>query len=167
MNLRSFFLIAIGLAATLIVSACAPTTPPPPTADIVSTIVRQIIVDSLTLTAAVPTVTPTLLPVLTLTPSPAVSPAPTQTPTFESPTVTASTSCWSLPEGKRMLISYVKASQKVELFAVGSIPGWYVIRSPYFNRLCWIEAIYLKLDPRLDTSKYRIMKPGESFSELP
>jgi len=164
MHLRFFSLTAIGLSVIWVAMACAPkATPTPPIADAVSTAVFQTVYAPLTQTAVAvpsdtlspPTATVTLTPVFTETPTSAASRQP-----LKRPVVLVFAGCWLGPGPKYTLISNISAKKYVELLGIGNVPGWYIIKNPYFHRPCWMEAVNLKLDPALDLSKYPVMTPG-------
>jgi hypothetical protein len=55
--------------------------------------------------------------------------------------------------------SSIKEGEIVELLAVGTVPGWYIIRNPYFQQPCWIQAENLNLDPAFDPSQFPMVTP--------
>ncbi|GAB4544408.1 MAG: hypothetical protein Fur002_17600 [Anaerolineales bacterium] len=150
----------IFLALILIpLAACAPAKQAQPTPDpnSIATALQERVFYPLTQTAeANPTATATFAPTPTETPSP----EPTSDAPLKRPVVTAFTGCWTGPGENYTLISNIAEKKYVELLGVGSEPGWYIIKNPYFRNPCWIQASYLRLDPRLDTSKYPVMTPG-------
>jgi hypothetical protein len=97
-----------------------------------------------------PTATATLTPTPTLT----MTSSPTQ-----QPVVTHLAACWFGPGRAYRLESNVKEGEVVEILAVGTVPGWYIIRNPYFNQPCWIQAENLSLDPAFDPSPYPVITP--------
>jgi len=152
---RVFFLM---LTAALL-AACAPTPAPQPTPDpnMIATALQERVFLPLTQTAmANPTATATFAPTATET----STPEPTSDAPLKRPVVTAFTGCWTGPGEQYTLISNIAAKKYVEILGTGSAAGWYVIRNPYFRNPCWIQANYLKLDPRLDTSTLPVMTPG-------
>lgn len=147
--------LAIGVA--LVAPACLPSATTP-TVDVIASAAMEEAYVIQTLTAMVASPTPSL----TLTPSPAPTETLTPEPTapIKHPVVTANASCRTGPGPEYKLISNIPARKYVNLIGIGSVPGWYVIVNPYFRNPCWIEAIYLKLDPRVDTSAYpTVMAP--------
>ena len=52
-----------------------------------------------------------------------------------------------------------REGKKVEVLGVGSTPGWYIIRNPYFHKPCWVQAANLKNVPA-DTTALPVMTPG-------
>lgn len=150
----------VGLMAAMI--SCAVQAPPSPTADadFISTSVHETVYAPLTLTAAAPTLTPS--PTLPPLPTETIIPNPTSDTPIRRPFTTEFAGCWTGPGSQYTLISNISPKKYVELIGVGDTPGWYVIRNPYFHNPCWIEAIYLKFDDRMDpsdTSKYPVMTP--------
>jgi hypothetical protein len=57
------------------------------------------------------------------------------------------------------LISNLPSTKKVEFIGVGSVPGWYVIKNPYFNSPCWIPTENLELGDGFDVSVYPTITP--------
>jgi hypothetical protein len=161
--MKKYFLLltTIGLGGIFIMTACAsaPASPTLPV-DVISTLAFQQVYIMMTQTALA--VSPT--PSITLTP--AETPTPTETLVFEAtqppkrPVVTAFADCRAGPGPQYTHITNISPKKYVNLIGVGSVPGWYVIRDPYFRNICWIEASYLKFDPRMDTSKYPVMTPA-------
>ncbi len=145
--------------AALILSGCgtfSPAATATPDFNAVSTALFEQVFLPLTQTAAAAPPTPTI----TLTPTPTQTLTPEPTTPIRRPLITANTSCWAGPGEEYKLISHVPAKRYVELLGIGSVPGWYIISNPYFRTPCWIEAIYLQLDPRMDTSAFPTMMPG-------
>jgi hypothetical protein len=162
MKKRLLSLTIIGLGTIIIMTACAPAPNSPPTlsADAMSTAAFQQVYVMLTQTALAASPTPSMTPSPTGLPTETFTPEPTSNVPLKRPVVTAFTGCWKGPGPQFTLISNISAKKYVEVIGVGSVPGWYVIRNPYFHNPCWIEAIYVKLDPRLDTSKFPVMTPA-------
>lgn len=155
----------LGLAAATFLSACAPQAPATPTVDIIGTTAAQLAAQMLTQTAAAIPPTP-LPPTETPTPLPTETPsAPTEKPVLDPPSVITFAGCWAGPGDTYTLISNIDPSirksgrQVVTLLGVASIPGWYIIRNPYFNNPCWIQAENLQLDPRMNLADYPVMTP--------
>jgi hypothetical protein len=135
----------------------APASPLPPTVDVVSTLAFLQVYAFQTQTALAASPTPSLTPVPTLTPTETLTPEPTAP--LKRPVTTAFAPCRTGPGPQYLHITNIAPKKYVTLVGVGSVPGWYVIRDPYFRHICWIEAIYLKLDPRMNTSAYPVMTP--------
>lgn len=157
MNLRFMRLIVIPAAAMLLAS-CAPKAVTP-TVDVMGTAVAQAAYDLMTQTAAA--ASPTPLP--TDTPTPLPTDTPTLTATVgppKRPVILNFTGCWFGPGPTYVLESNISAGKKVDLLGVGSVPGWYIIRNPYFHKPCWVQAADLQIDPATDLSTYPIMTPG-------
>jgi len=154
MNLRFLRLIVIALGAILLSTACASSSTPSP-ADQQATNIAMGVALAWTRTAQAPTLTPSATP--TQTPLP-----PTATPTkgpIKPPIVSNFAPCWWGPGNAYHLESNVEAGEQVQLVAVGSLPGWYIIINPYFYQRCWIQATNLTIDPNMDLSQYPIMTP--------
>lgn len=158
MNLRLMCLIVIPAAAVLLLTSCASQATPPPV-DAMGTAVVQAAYDLMTQTAAAasptppPTDTPTFVPTDT----------PTLTPTSgppRRPQILRFTGCWFGPGPSYVLESNISANKRVDLLGVGSVPGWYIIRNPYFHKPCWVKAEDLQIDPGTDLSQYPVMTPG-------
>jgi hypothetical protein len=124
-----------------------------------ATAVAQVAFGLLTQTAAAASPTPAV----TLTPN------STETPTEVSPTsedfgrmpMTLSyAACWFGPGSGYDLDSNISKGKGVELLGIGNVPGWYVIRNPYFHSPCWIRATDLRIFDGTDLTKYPVMKPG-------
>ncbi len=160
MNLKFIRLITTSLALILISSACAPQATPTPV-DVVGTTAAELAMVMLTQTAGAYTPTP-LPPTITLTPSFTETPLPEPTSSEppKRPVVTEFTGCWTGPGPTYTLISNIDPKKYVDVIGIGDVPGWYIIRNPYFRNPCWIEAAYLKIDPRMDFSIFPVMTPG-------
>src|SRR3990172_3355637 len=130
MPLRLSRLMVIGLAIILGGAACASEPTPPPTVDAMGTMAAQLASVMLSQTVA------------------AYSP--------KRPLTTAFAGCWYGPGPAYVLDSNIAERKYVDLLGIGSIPGWYIIRNPYFHKPCWIEAANLKFDPAMDLSKYPV-----------
>jgi hypothetical protein len=163
MNMRFLLSAIINLGAVIVMTACAfiPQSPTPETGAIALTALeRAYVMLTQTAQAASPTPTATMTFTPTPTPTKTSTPGPTNTNVpLKRPLVTAATSCWYGPGPQYAMISHLSANRYVELLGTGSVPGWYIIVNPYYRTPCWVEAIYLKLDPRVDTSKYPVMTP--------
>lgn len=146
------------------VTACAPQAPATPTVDIVGTVAAQLASEMLTQTAGA--VTPTPIPP-TETPTPAFTDTPEvkEKPAVSPPRIIAVTGCWTGPGDSYTLISNIEprastGKLQVTLLGVGSEPGWYVIRNPYFNNPCWVAAENMEVDPNMDLTQFPVMTPG-------
>ena len=143
------------LVSTTLLAACAPATPTQPAVDVVGT--RAMELAYLMMTQTVAAYSPTPQP--TFTPEP-----PTATPTLEPTpaeialpiTQNGPGGCYLKPDVTSTRTSFIDDYEEVEFLAVGKTPGWYKITNPYFGSPCWIEAIYLKLDPNMDLSLYPV-----------
>ncbi len=150
------------LVAILVLSlaaACAPR-PATPTVDSLATTVAAAAMQLLTQTAAAASPTPS--PTQTPLPLPTETPTPnaTVTPEHANPLVLNFTGCYFGPGPTFTLESNVAKGKRVELLGVGSEPGWYIIRNPYFHRPCWVAAADLKIDPGVNLDVLPMMTPG-------
>ncbi len=138
---------------------CAPKAATPDPANMAATQAMALVVSMMTQTAAA--YSPTPLPV---TPSltPTLTPPPTETVyvATKRPEVQGKAACWTGPGATYTLTSYVSDSKLVDLLGIGSVPGWYVIRNPYFNSPCWITAEELQIFSDIDLSVYPVMTPN-------
>lgn len=149
--------VLLGLTTVFLVAACSPQTPPPPTVDTISTIAMQLASQMLTETVAAYSPTP---PPATDTPVP--TPTETLPPTAavtSIPEVVGQSPCYTGPGNTYALTSNISDTKKVEIVGVGNVPGWYIIKNPYFGSTCWISAEHLKLDPNSDFSNLPVMSP--------
>jgi hypothetical protein len=161
--MKKHFLLSfmLGLGVVLIIAACASTpSSPTPSADAISTLAYLQVYAMQTQTALAASPTPSTTPIPTETPTAAATPTsvePTTPP--KRPVTTAFAPCLKGPGSQYTHITNIAAKKYVTFVGVGSVPGWYVIRDPYFRNICWIEAIYLKLDPKMDVSTYPVVTP--------
>jgi hypothetical protein len=158
-----FCLVLILFIVGIAISACAPQAAAP-TADVVGTVAAQLAADMLTQTAGAATSMP-LPPTVTLTPAFTDTPTPTLPPSqINPPRLIAQTGCWTGPGDTYTLISNIELNQKgrknVIILGMGSVPGWIVIRNPYFNNPCWVPLEAMEIDPNMDLSGYPVMTPG-------
>ena len=157
MRLHFWSLNILTLAAIAVTNACAPKATPPPV-DSVSTVAAQLVSMLMTQTAAVVSPTPTV----TLTPNPTET--ETVTPTSSGPPRRPQTinfaGCYFGPGPSFTLESNINKGKAVDLLGIGNVPGWYIIRNPYFHRPCWIAATDLKIFDGTDLSQYPVMTPG-------
>lgn len=163
MKSRFWPLLMIGLVVIIIISACTPKATPPPVEDTIGTRAAQLASEMLTLTVAAYSPTP-LPPTATLTPVP-VTETPTAEPTSSEPPkrpyLITFASCWlGGPGAEYPLDSNINEKTRVDIIGIGSVEGWYIIRNPYFHKLCWIEGVNLNIDPNLDLSQLPVMTPG-------
>jgi hypothetical protein len=161
MNLHFLRPAVIGLAFILFGTACLPQATTPQV-DTMATAVAQAAIVLLTQTAAASSPTPPP-PTVTLTPSPTET--ETATPTSSGPPRLPQTvnfaGCYFGPGPSYTLESNISKGKGVQLLGVGSVPGWYIIRNPYFHRPCWISEADLKIFPGTDPSTLPVMTPGE------
>ena len=159
-NLRFLHITIIGFAVTLIGTACTPQATSTPV-DSIGTTAAQLAMVMLTQTAGAYSPTP-LPPTETPTPSftqtPVIAPSNTKPP--KRPGTTEFTGCWTGPGPTYKLISNIDPKKYVDVIGIGSVPGWYVIRNPYFHNPCWIEIAHLNVDPNMDFSVFPVMTPG-------
>ncbi len=154
MNLRVLRPAVIGLTAMLISTACTFKATPSPAEEMATNIARGVSV-ALTRTAEAPTPIPSATP--TITPIPATL-TPTSQPS-QQPVVVNLAGCWFGPGPAYNMESSITQGESVELLGVGSVPGWYIIRNPYFFQPCWIQAINLRIDASTDISLYPVITP--------
>jgi len=148
--------VICALSMLLFLAACAPEATPPPV-DTVGTVAAQLA--SVMLTQTVAAYSPTPHPA---TSTPMVTETPTLEPTPEAtkrPEVIGYSPCYAGPGPSYPLISNISDTKKVELIGIGSVSGWYVIKNPYFNSPCWIEAEDLKIFSDIDLSVYPTVMP--------
>jgi hypothetical protein len=162
MSLHPLRLTVIGFAVIVMATACQPKAPTP-SVDVMATSVAQVASVLLTQTASAASPTPHP-PTVTLTPS--STQTATASPTSSGPprlpqTVADGVSCWlGGPGGTWPLDSHLNHGKGVQLLGVGSVPGWYIIRNPYFHRPCWISEKDLKVFPGTNISTLPVMTPG-------
>lgn len=154
MHIRVLRFSLFGILTILGAGACMPKGTP--AVDTVGTAVAQAAFGLLTRTAAAasptplpPTVTPTSLPTGT----------PTVTPPPQQPRLIQFTGCWVGPGPDYKLVSNISLGKDVDLLGIGSVPGWYIIRNPYFNSPCWVPASAIQIFPGTDISKLPVMTP--------
>jgi hypothetical protein len=127
--------------------------------DPMATAVAQAAVALLTQTAAAAPATPTM----TATPNPTETPIPVS-PTSEDfgrePMTLSYAACWFGPGPSYKLESNISKGKGVELLGIGNVPGWYIIRNPYFHQPCWIQESDLKIFEGTDLTQYPVMTPG-------
>ncbi len=154
MKLRFSILIMM-----ILLTACAPKATPP-AVDVVGTRAVKLAVVMLTQTVAAysPTLSP--LPTLTSTPVFTETPSITATPAATTmPKVVGPAQCYTGPGPSYELTSNISDFKDVEMIGVGSVPGWYVIKNPYFYSACWIAAENLKLEVDFNVSAYPTITP--------
>ena len=142
----------------LILAGGCNSTPTPPPVDLSGTLAVQLA--SMMLTQTVAAYSPTPQP--TFTPEP----LPTETLTLEPealatkrPEVIGQSPCYAGPGPTYQLTSYISDTKKVELIGIGSVPGWYVIKNPYFSSPCWIAAENLRIYSDNDLSGFPTITP--------
>ncbi|MBI5952407.1 MAG: hypothetical protein HY865_12185 [Chloroflexi bacterium] len=157
MNRR--FLILIVLTVTLL-GACAPTPVPTPTVDVIGTMSMELASAMMTQTAAAYSPTPLPSPTFTAMPPVTETPTlPTEPVATPMPKVMGQAPCYTGPGSSYPLTSNITSTKRVELIGVGSVPGWYVIKNPYFYSPCWIAAENLVFEPGFDVSVYPTITP--------
>jgi hypothetical protein len=151
-TLRFPSLAVIGIAAILLSAACVPKSTPSPE-DAMQTSIALGVSVARTQTAEAPTPKPT--GTATETPFPA-----TNTPYYlQNPVVNKLAPCWFGPGRAYNLESNIKKGESVEMVAVGSVPGWYIIINPYYYQPCWIQADDLDMDPMFNPSLFPLITP--------
>ncbi len=160
MKARSYHRLVIWLLVMILSTACTPQATNA-SGDLEATAVAQALTVLLTQTAGAYSPTP-IAPTETATLSATLTPVvqATNTPVHGYPLVLAFAGCWFGPGSAFTLESNISAGKRVEVLGVGSVPGWYIIRNPYFHSPCWMAASNLQFDPGVDTSKYPVMTPG-------
>ena len=161
MQPRSNLFSMIGLAVIMIATACTPkATPQPVDPNVMSTAIAQAASVMLTETSAA--YTPTSAATDTAMPSPteAATVASTANATPKPPTIGNFTGCWFGPGPTYILESNISKGKRVEVLGVGNVPGWYIIRNPYFHKPCWVQAADLEIDPSFNVSVLPVMTPG-------
>ncbi len=159
MNKGFLSVAAVGLAAILGFTACAPK-PSTPTVDTMATAVAQAASQLLTETAAAASPTPS--PTASVTPSPTDLPTPqiTNTPLYTMQLILNFAGCYFGPGPQYTLESNISKGKRVQLLGIGTEPGWYIIRNPYFHRPCWIQAANIKIYDGTDLTSLPVMTPG-------
>ena len=153
--------------AIILTAACAPQASPTPTVDVIGTLAVEIASGMQTQTAGAISPTPSL-PAASETPSFTETPSspPTETPRPRSPAVVTFAGCYTGPGESYTLISNIDPSirnsgrQVITILGMGNVPGWVVIRNPYFNNPCWIKLEYLDIDSNIDLTQFPVMTPG-------
>jgi hypothetical protein len=114
-----------------------------------------------TQTAAV--VLPTPLPVTNTplaTPTETQPPEPTWDPNNHTVTVLRHQApCFFGPGSSYNIESNISGMKEVELLGIGSVPGWYIIKNPYFNQPCWIAVADVQIPEGMDLSTYPVISP--------
>jgi len=145
-----------GAIVALFLTACnLQATPTEPPVDIAGTIAVELA--SQMMTQTVEAYTPTSQPTPSATPTLAVTETPPAPATTSIPKVVGNAPCYVKPGGA--LTSNISDTKRVDLLGIGSVPGWYVIRNPYFYTPCWIRAENLRLESDFDLSAYPTMTP--------
>jgi hypothetical protein len=146
-------LAGIGILMFCMIASCSPQATPPPVDSLATSIALGVIAAQSQTAQALPA-TPTSTATQTPTPSPTVTSGPTQ-----QPVVIHLAACWFGPGRAYNLESNIEEGEIVEFLAVGTVPGWYIIRNPYFHQPCWIQAENLSLDPAFDPGQFPMMTP--------
>jgi len=145
-------LAVIGIAVMLLSATCVPKSTPSPE-DAMKTSIAFGVSVVRTLTAEAPSPQPT--GTATETPFPV-----TNTPYYlKNPVVNKLAPCWFGPGRAYNLESNIKEGESVEMVAVGSVPGWYIIINPYYYQPCWIKADDLDMDPMFKPSLFPLITP--------
>ena len=145
-------LACIGILVIYMSAACSPQASPPPVNSMATNIALGVIAARSQTAQALPA-SPTATETQTPPPTPTI-PIATQ-----RPLVTHLAPCWFGPGRAYNLESNIKEGESVDLLAVGTVPGWYIISNPYFHQPCWIQAENLSLDPAFDPSQFPMMTP--------
>jgi len=155
-SIRGVKRMITAVTVLLLLVACAGEPTPPPV-DTVGTIAAQMASMMLTQTVAAYSPTPlpaTSTPVFTETPTLEPTPAVTK-----RPEVIGFSPCYTGPGSSYPLVSNISDTKRVDLIGIGSVPGWYVIKNPYFNSPCWISVEDLKIFSDIDLSAYPTITP--------
>ena len=147
-------LVSIGILLLCMITACSPQSTPTPVDSSVATNIALGVMVARSQTAAALPPSPTATATQTPLPTPTVTSGPTQ-----QPVVAHLAACWFGPGRAYNLESNIKEGESVDLLAIGTVPGWYIIRNPYFNQPCWIRAENLSLDPAFNPSPFPMMTP--------
>lgn len=159
-SLKLFLYLSIYLSV-IVLPACSSSTPiATEPVDVVGTSAAQFASVFLTQTSAaqhIPTATlypgtPVSSPVSAVT----VRPTPVIT---SIPKVKGEAACYLGPDSSYPLVSNITESKEVEVVGVAHVPGWIVIRNPYFGSLCWIPAANLNLESDFDLSTLPTIMP--------
>lgn len=132
-----------------------------PTVDIVGTTAAELASVMLTQTSAA--YTPTSAPA-TETPIPLFTDTPSPEPTSAAttiPQVSGETACYTGPGTQYALVSNISDTKQVEVVGVAHVPGWYVIRNPYYGSLCWISADNMRFESDFDLSTLPTLYPDK------
>jgi hypothetical protein len=165
-NVKLLRMIMVGLIVILASTACIPQATATPV-DVIGTTAAQLAMVMLTQTAGAVTATP-VPPTTTQTLPPTETPAPTPTDDGKrQPTVVITfVPCFTGPDESYTFISNIDPSirrsgkQVVEILGIGNVPGWVVIRNPYFNNPCWVREEHMEIGPHIILPDYPVMTPG-------
>ena len=146
-------LAAIGTLVICISAACSPQVSATPIVDSQATNIALGVLNAGSQTA----LAYSMLPTATETQTPA--PSATVVSATQPPVVIHFAPCWFGPGPAYNLESNIKHGETVELLAVGTVPGWYIIRNPYFHQPCWIQAENLDLGPNFHAGEFPLMTP--------
>ena len=155
MNKSVLQIIPALLALILAMLACnLPQTAPPPLAtetDLPTT--APLLIDTVTplSTSALPTDTASAVPV----------------PTPQDPLVSRAALCWWGPGPVYDVISSLKENVRVKLVGRGSIPGWLLVDNPTYHVPCWVQDVYLEIEPGTDLSSLQIFTPPPTPTPSP
>ena len=150
--IRVLHFTAIGILVICLIAACRPHAFSPPM-DSLATKIALGVMAARTQTSQAFAMLPTATATQTSTPAPTV-PGPTQ-----QPVVIKFSQCWFGPGRAYNLESNINPGDTVDLLAVGTVQGWYIIRNPYFHQPCWIQAENLSLGPTFNPSPFPLMTP--------
>lgn len=161
MKIKRSRIVFLVLSTILALTACAPqgNVDVTPTVDSIGTIAAELASVMLTQTASAYTPTP---PPPTSTPLPVFTDTPTLEPTpavTGIPVVSGDAPCFKGPGENYELVSNITDTKEVEFIGSAHVPGWYVIRNPYYGSLCWIKAENLNLSADFDVSAYPTVVP--------
>jgi hypothetical protein len=122
---------------------------------------------------ATETVTPSVAAVVSDTVVPPATALPSETaavvpvPTPQDPLVARAALCWWGPGPVYDVISSLKENIRVRLVGRGSIPGWVLVDNPTYHVPCWVQDVYLQIEPGTDLSTLQIFTPPPTPTPSP
>jgi hypothetical protein len=110
-------------------------------------------------------VSDTVVPPATALPSETAAVVPVPTP--QDPLVARAALCWWGPGPVYDVISSLKENIRVKLVGRGSIPGWVLVDNPTYHVPCWVQDVYLQMEPGTDLSSLQIFTPPPTPTPSP
>jgi hypothetical protein len=95
----------------------------------------------------------------TFTSEPQMTETASPAPVAADPLVSRAALCWWGPGPVYDVISSLKEGIRVKLVGRGSIPGWLLVDNPTYHVPCWVQDIYLQIDPGTDIVVLPIFTP--------